>query len=199
MGGAGIGHDTDIGPRDAGQVGDVSRSVAAHLDDGEAVRGVEAGQGQRHAELVVVIALRGQGRPLGRQDGGDHFLDRRLAVAAGNADDGHVETLAPGPGNPPHRRLHVLDEQLRQGILDLAADQRRFGAVFAGLAEELVAIVTLAGQRAEQVAGLDATGVVNHAADLDVRADHPTAGQFRHLRKAEVHHAATPSAARTLT
>ena len=54
-------------------------------------------------------------------------------------------------------------------------------------------------QGAEKIAGLDAPRVVDHAANLDILADHATAGDFRQPAQAEGHHAATPSASRTLT
>ena len=57
--------------------------VGAHLDHRVAVFRVQAQQGQRHADIVVEVALGGQGRSTPSQDGGQHFLERGLAVATG--------------------------------------------------------------------------------------------------------------------
>jgi hypothetical protein len=86
MFGAGIGDQADAGARDLHQLFDVAATVGAHLDHRAAVAVVQAQQRHGHTEVIVEIAARGQTRPALRQDGGQHLLDRGLAVAAGHAD-----------------------------------------------------------------------------------------------------------------
>jgi hypothetical protein len=77
----------------------------------------QAHHGQRHADLVVQVALRGQARLLADacgEDRGDHFLDRGLAVAAGDADDGNRKLAAPGIADAAQGRQRVRHHQRRQ-------------------------------------------------------------------------------------
>ncbi len=59
--------------------------VCANFDDRIAVLRVQFCEHQRYADLVVQIPLRRQCACRQRQASRDHFLQRRLAVAAGNA------------------------------------------------------------------------------------------------------------------
>ena len=77
-----------------GQRLDVARVAGAHLDDGNLMHDAQAEQRLGHTHIVVEVAL---GRHLVialGQDGAHEFLGRRLAVGAGDADDGDVETAA---------------------------------------------------------------------------------------------------------
>ncbi len=49
------GHDPDAGPSQRGQLGDIARYVHAHLQHGCLVTLIEAQQGQRQADLVVLV------------------------------------------------------------------------------------------------------------------------------------------------
>jgi hypothetical protein len=115
---------------------------------------VQAHHGQRHADLVVQVALRGQARFLakgGGQDGRDHFLDRGLAVAAGDADDGNGELAAPCIADPAqrHQRVRHDDGRQREALRQLLDDDRR-DAVGGHLLEEVVGIEGFAAQCDEQ-------------------------------------------------
>ena len=79
-------------------VGHFAGMIGADLDHRVAVRGVEPVQRERHADVIVEIAARRERRARALEDGRGHFLDRGLAVAAGDADDGHRKLRAPGGG-----------------------------------------------------------------------------------------------------
>src|SRR5699024_2106799 len=55
-----IGDQANIGPGNIGQPGNIARLAGAHFDHGMAMLFIQPGQRQRHAQLVVVIALGGQ-------------------------------------------------------------------------------------------------------------------------------------------
>ncbi len=99
--------DTRLGQ--LGKIRNLAGMVRAHLDDGVAMRDVEACQHQRHPDVVVEIAGRGKRRANALEDGARHFLERRLAVAAGNADQHDVLAVAPGGTELTQRQLRVGD------------------------------------------------------------------------------------------
>ena len=74
----------------------------------------QAQQRQRHADVVVEVAARGQALAGLREDRGDHLLGGGLAVAAGHADQRAGELLAPGARGALERRLRVRHHDLRQ-------------------------------------------------------------------------------------
>ena len=85
--GAGVGDEPDRGPRELHEVGDFAGAIGADLDHRVTVRGIEPVQRERHADVVVEIAARRERVARALEDGRGHFLDRGLAVAAGDADD----------------------------------------------------------------------------------------------------------------
>ena len=94
----GVGDDGHRRLRQPGQRGDFARMVHTHFNDGSAMTGAEPQQGQRQTDVIVEIALRGQHgvAESGTQDAGDHFLGRRLAIAAGDSDERQGEARTPG-------------------------------------------------------------------------------------------------------
>ncbi len=62
MTGTGIVDDRHVRPSQSGQIGDLAMMVGAHLDHRIAMFRIQAQQGQRHADIVVEVALGGQGR-----------------------------------------------------------------------------------------------------------------------------------------
>ena len=77
---------------------DFARVVHPEFDHADAVFAAQAQDGQRHANVVVQVALRGQRRAVRRmqmQDGSNHLRDRGFAVAAGDADQGQMPLRAP--------------------------------------------------------------------------------------------------------
>ena len=115
MGGLGIDDQRHIGPGDPGQIGDLARMVHAHLDHGVAMGSAQSEQRQRHADVVIQVAL---GREhlldlasLRSQDRGNHFLHRGLAAAAGERHHGNGEAAAPVTGQLTQSKARILDNQ----------------------------------------------------------------------------------------
>ena len=155
VGRAGIDHQPDARPRDRRKMGDLAEVVGAHLDHGIAMRGFEAAQRQRHADVVVQVAARDETRAGAAEDRARHLLDRRLAVAARDADDRASEIAAPGAREGRERRQRVAHDHLRQRHRDRSCDQRARRAALERLGHELVRIEAIAAQRHEQRARLE--------------------------------------------
>ena len=76
------------------QRGNLAGVVGAHLHDGNLRVGGDGEEGEGHAEVVVVVALRGVGAVLARQHGVHQLLRRDLAVRPCDADNGDGESAA---------------------------------------------------------------------------------------------------------
>ena len=91
----------DIGQHAVGRLGDLAeprhlpQPADAHLDDRHLMTSRQAQQGLRHADVVVEVAVRLQHRKGFREDGPDHLLGRRLAVAPADRHhrDGEAATV----------------------------------------------------------------------------------------------------------
>ena len=152
-----------------GQVGDLTRVVHAQLDHGHAVVGAQIEQGQGHANVVVQVALGGQGvvSRMGTQDGRDHLCHGGLAVAAGHGDQRQTELRT-----PPSRQLtqsdacighHQRGQAVRRSLrLARGLTHHGYSALRLGLGHELVAIKTLTTQSHKQVTCLQAAAVGVH-------------------------------------
>ena len=73
----------NIGVGNRGQVGNLTAVIRTHFDNRKLVTLLQFEQGQRHADIVVQISPGRERRGLAPQNLVQHFLDRRLAVAAG--------------------------------------------------------------------------------------------------------------------
>ena len=109
---------------------DFAAMVRAHLDDRVAMLRAEIEQRQRDADVVVEIPLRDQAGSHPAQDRADHFLGRRLPVAAGHGDHRAPKPPAMFAGARGQRPQRVGHDDLRQ--VDWAArarpaDRRRPG------------------------------------------------------------------------
>ena len=109
------GHDTAIRLGQRRQVAYLAGVRHAHLDHRQLVLGLELEQLQRHAELVVEIALRLQNAMAGRENVRDDFLRRGLAGGSGHAD----QRLRPQPA-------HCRSQPLKCAS---ACPRRRAGAI----------------------------------------------------------------------
>ncbi len=108
---ADVGDHAHLRPGDVAQQGDLPRHVEAHLQHGPAVIAGQLEDRQRQADLVVEVAGVAQGaEPSFEQLGGD-FLGRRLAHAAGDADDMDRQARTPVAGGLLQRRQHVRHAQ----------------------------------------------------------------------------------------
>ena len=158
----------DQGHRGAGhgcQRGNFAGVVHAQFDHGRLVRSREAQQHQRHADVVVEVALRGKGRLAlpGPQDGGNHLRDGGLAVATRHADQRQSELGAPPCSQGAKRRQsvgHFNAGQPRRR--DATVRQGGCGAAGLGLGQEGVGVKSLTLERDKQVAGLQGAGVGVH-------------------------------------
>ncbi len=147
--------------REARQVVDLAGVVHAHLDHCRMMLRTQLEQGQRQSDVVVQVAL-GRQHTLGRaaemcaQDRRAHFLDRGLAVAAGDAQERNRETAAPGGGELAQREARVIHRDQRQAGVGLgpdACDHGAGGPLGQHLAHVVVAVEALALQCDEQHAG----------------------------------------------
>ena len=103
-------HDVGFGQRR--QIGDLTAGVSTHLDHGEAVGRLDARQRQRHADVIVEIAYCGHRRARFSETRGSQFLQRRLAVAAGDTDDHGGLLPAPRGAETTERYARVRNTDL---------------------------------------------------------------------------------------
>ena len=87
--------DADGRLREPREIVDLAGVVRAELDDERIVLCRQPHQRQRHADVVVQVALRDADRAADAQDRRDELLDRRLAAAAGDGNHGDRERSAP--------------------------------------------------------------------------------------------------------
>ena len=86
--------------------------AGTHLDDGQFVLGLEAEQGERHANMVVQVAFRVEQMVATAQYGGYQFLGRGLAVGASDADDACTQLAAVMAGQALERQQAVVGQQV---------------------------------------------------------------------------------------
>ena len=75
---------SDLGPGERGEPRDLAEPAHAHLDDADLGVGLDPAQGERDAELVVEVPLRGDRSPVPRAERGQDVLGRGLAGCAGD-------------------------------------------------------------------------------------------------------------------
>ena len=189
---AGIDHQADRRLGDRGQVRDFAQVVRAHLDDGATMRVLEPAQRERHADVVVQVALRHEARAELGQDRAGHFLDRRLAVAAGDADDDAGERTAPGIRECGQAGQRVGDDDLRQRAIDRTTDDRAGGAELRGIGDEVVTVEAFARERDEQRARLQGTRVADDARKRRIGAMQDAAAHLGEGCEVAADHAAPP-------
>ena len=146
---AGIGDQADAGTGDLHQLLDVAATVRSHLDHRAAMAVIQTQQRHRYAQMVVEIAAGGQARPALRQDGGDHLLDRGLAIAAGDADQRSFEVCARRARRIGECHFHVGYHDLRQRQLNGARHDGSGGAGRGRGRHEIVTVSFLTAQRRE--------------------------------------------------
>jgi hypothetical protein len=174
--GADVDDHAHLGLGDAGQVGDLAAGRHAHLDDGVAVLGPEAEEGEGEAEVVVEVAL-GPVHPLlagrRREHAGHQLLGGGLAVGAGDADDaqaagGERAAVRAGQAAEGGDGVVYLDDRDVTGQREVggaaAGDHQAGGAREDGLGGEVVPVVALAADGEPQAAGQDGAPVDGHAA-----------------------------------
>ena len=104
-----------------------------------------------------------------RQDSGNHFFDRGLAVAAAQPHHRQRELGAPVRGQFAQYTPGIADFQQRQIHIPRCADGRRRGAALTRLMQIIVTVETGATQRHEQVALRQSPSVGADAAEGYIR------------------------------
>ena len=167
-----VGDDAHVRQRHPGQLADLPGAAHGHLHDGDLGVGLDLEQRERHADLVVQIGAGGHGARDRPQQRRQDVLGRRLAGAAGDADDLDAGAAADGAGQLLEGAQAVVDDDARRGRRQrrrgLGAHHDRRRAAGEGGRRVLVAVERLALQRDEQVAGPHAAAVGADTPHLDV-------------------------------
>ncbi len=165
--------------------------VHAQLNHGNFMVAAQTQHGQRHADVIVEVALRRQEglRLEGAQDGGDHLRHRGLAIAAGHRDHGELELRTPVGGQRGQRQFGVRHHQAgqargAQALIGIALADRRDSTLGLGLGQKIIGIKTLTPQRHKQVAGFDRAGVGVHAPERHRAAVHAACHATAHQARA---------------
>ena len=148
----------------SGQRRHVAEVRHAHLDDRGLVLRLEPEERERHAELIVEVLLGFQRIPALREHGRDHFLGRRLADAAGHAEDRDGKAGAVGARERFERgsRIRHADDRpvlSRRDALRKAAGR----AEVERLGDIIVPVHTLAGDGGKECAGRDGAAIDDDA------------------------------------
>ena len=183
------------GLRHGGQFGNFAGVVHAKLDHTRLVRGSQAQQRQRHADIVVEIAFGGKCllAPELLQDGRDHLRDGGLAVATGDCYQRQLELRAPAGSQLAQRRFAVSHLQARQARFGQALlCQGGNGALGAGLPEKIMGIKSLTLERNKQVTGAQAARVRVNARKSHAGIAHQLRTRQHGLSLGQCHHAPAP-------
>ena len=116
-----------IGPGDRAEQRDLAGVARSHLDDAYLDRAVHGEQRQRHADMVVQIALRDGRAELAREYPTDELFGRGLAVAARDGEDRNAELAAMPGGQFLQGGQRVGD--LRATVRPLLPEGFRYGRV----------------------------------------------------------------------
>jgi hypothetical protein len=134
------------------------------ISNGEPMGRSQAQQRQWQADRIVEVPRRRGNGGIARssaKDRGDHFLRRRLAVAARDHGDRNVEAVAPERRERGERFQRIIDgnEVAGKRRRPAALDERGDGARFERTGDEVVAIEPLTFQRDEQIAADEAARI----------------------------------------
>ena len=154
---------TDRRLRHAGDGVDLSEVIRAKLHHGHFMLLAEPQNGGRNTGLIVEIADRGVRGKMLLQYGLYHILCRRLADAAGNADDWDIEPFPVQLCNILIRFDTAFHADMRRIRFDFGQHKRR--ALFHGLRNETVPVEYFAADRHIQFAGQQGPRVNGRAGD----------------------------------
>ena len=187
--------DGDRRLRDGGELRRLAGMVHADLDRGRRMLRAQTEQRQRQADRVVEVAF-GREHPraaeMRAQDRREHFLDRRLAVAADDGDDRKREPRAPVRRQHAEgaQRIRHGDEIARERIRPVERDERGDGALLPRGVDEIVPVEALALERDEEIARRERARVGGDPREAHVRAQQAAFHRARGRRR--VHHCAAP-------
>ena len=163
---------------------DFAGVIYANLENAEVGGGRHARQGQRHTPVIVVGGGRSVCRATLRQHHPQHLLYARLADRTGHRDDARPCAGARGDAKALHRDQRVVGckdgTQMRERGRPLALNDRRRRARLECARDKIVAVMRLAVDGDEQIAGLERAGIDRNPADLPF---HRFAGGGQSLRK----------------
>ena len=181
-----------------GQRRHVAEVRHAHLDDRGLVLRLEPEERERHAELIVEVLFGFQRVPALREHGGNHFLGRRLADAAGHAEDRDGKAGAVGARERLERGGRIRHADDRAGLPRRDALRKAAGrAEVERLANVVVPVHPLAGDGGKERAGRDGAAVDDDAGHKrsPVAREH-AAGDGGDVRYAVARHRLTCAARR---
>ena len=147
--------------------------VRPHLDHRETVLRFDAGQHQRHADVVVQVALGSQGGSGRRETCRGQFLECRLAVAARHADDDWRQLPPPRRAEFAERTPGILDRDLRDRLVDEPRYDGAGSTLATRLSDVIAAVEVRALQRNEEFSLAERAGVGAHAVEGLVGAMKP--------------------------
>ena len=191
----------DVRPRHGAQAAHLAEVAYAQLHDGGLGPGVYAKQCERHAQLVVEVALGAQGVELLGEHAGHHLLGRGFAGAADYTDNGAGKALAALAGEARHRRGDVGDDYNAAGnALGDAACKRAGSALGKRGRYVVVAVDALAWEGAEHCALRGLAAVYDGAghARRGVAAVQGAAGNTGYVAHSQSSHVLSSSSARSI-
>ena len=153
----GVGHQRHRWPGDTGEVGNLPRMIHAHLDDRGTVTGIQFEQRQRQPYVIIEVTL-GNENGIAKchfQNAGDHFLGRRLAIAAGHRNQRQRKAGAPVGCQRTERQTGIGYNKQRQAdwlkLLErMGIDHRSGGTTRLGGGDEFMTIEVIATQGNKQ-------------------------------------------------
>ena len=148
----------------SGQRRHIAEVRHAHLDDRSLMLRLEPEERERHAELIVEILFGFQRVPALREHGRDHFLGRRLADAAGHAEDRDGKAGAVGTRERLERGGRVRHADDRAGLPRRDTLRKAAGRTEVERpADVVVPVHPLAGDGGKERAGRDGAAVDDDA------------------------------------
>ena len=154
VGTAHVGDEAEVGVGNAAEVGYLAGVAGSHFDDGYLGVGGDGEEGERHAEVVVVVADGGMGAVAAGEDGVDEFFGGGLAIGAGDAYEGDGELAAVVGGQLLQGGKHVGYHNA--AVVDLVlgvADDAQGGSLVESLGCEGVAVEGLPTEGKEKTSG----------------------------------------------
>ena len=164
-----VGDDSDVRAREAGQRLDFAGVVHADFPDANLVGGFGRENGQRQTDVVVEVSLRLVDGELCRHNRGGEIFRAGFAIAAGQADDTGLETVAIPRGEALQRGERVGNLNQRESVWragHILCDDRANGTGLRGGGDKLVPVKILALQSPVEVARLERPGVLADVRNL---------------------------------
>ena len=169
--------------------GNLAPSRHAQFDNGVALAGPQLEQCQRHAEMIVEIAIGlhqlARFADVGSQDCGDEILGGGLSGRAGHSDDLQLGgnlwcvTMSTGDLSKRHNRVGDFDDRqagmIRHRVQFLALDEHTTATVLYGLRDEVVTIESFPTDRNKQTSGGNVSAVNRHCGKAMGRSPDQTA------------------------